>query len=243
VLFDASTTSDPDNAIVLYSWSFGDGSTATGRTVTHTFTAATNYQVTLTVSDSLGRAASTTTLVNVGATTPPTAQFVFSPTQPATGQEIVFNATSSTAATGRTIVAYNWEFGTGRTASGSIVSKTYDTAGTYKVTLKVTDDVGRFDTDEQSVPVTAGGAGGVTAAFTFSPSNPKVGTTVYFDGTPSTSPAGVTSYQWNFGDGTTATGQNVSHAFGAAATYVVRLTITDAQGKTATTTQSVTVAT
>jgi PKD repeat protein len=52
--FDASGSSDPDGSIVSYVWDFGDGSTATGKTTTHTFAKAGSYTVKLTVADNRG---------------------------------------------------------------------------------------------------------------------------------------------------------------------------------------------
>lgn len=84
-----------------------------------------------------------------------------------------------------------------------------------------------------------GGTGGgttVVAAFTPSPQ----GLTVSFDGKAST---GASSWSWNFGDGTTGTGVSLSHRFNAPGTYAVTLTVKDAAGKTASTSQSVLVST
>ncbi len=72
----------------------------------------------------------------------PVAAFSYSPPSPAAGDDIVFNASASRAAPGRTIVAYFWDFGTGRTGTGVSYTKVYGTADTYIVTLVVTDDLG-----------------------------------------------------------------------------------------------------
>ena len=64
--FNGSTStasSDTDN-IVRYAWNFGDGSTASGRTVTHTFTVIGEYSVSLTVTDSSGASNTTTMKIN-----------------------------------------------------------------------------------------------------------------------------------------------------------------------------------
>jgi PKD repeat protein len=53
VSFDASGTVDPDGDAVSFSWSFGDGETATGRTTSHSFDAGT-YEVTLRAADARG---------------------------------------------------------------------------------------------------------------------------------------------------------------------------------------------
>ncbi len=69
------------------------------------------------------------------------------------------------------------------------------------------------------------------------------GLTCAVNGTASTDPDGtITSYAWTFGDGATATGPTASHAYAAAGTYSVGLTVTDNRGGTATASQSVTVA-
>lgn len=62
-----------------------------------------------------------------------------------------------------------------------------------------------------------------------------------FNASCSTGEGGISSYVWNFGDGTTANGPNVSHSFGSSGTYTVRLTVTDSIGQTHTTTQQVSV--
>ena len=82
----------------------------------------------------------------------------------------------------------------------------------------------------------------VTASFSYSPTAPTVGQTVFFDGSPSSSTgAAINSYAWNFGDGGTAAVATPTHAFAAAGTYVVRLTVRNSTGSSATTTQSVTI--
>jgi PKD repeat protein len=63
---------------------------------------------------------------------------------------------------------------------------------------------------------------------------------VIFDATGSS--AGVTTWTWDFGDGTAAgSGQKTTHTFSLAGTWVVRLTVSDATGRTATITDQVTV--
>ncbi|MEQ9401365.1 MAG: trypsin-like serine protease [Longimicrobiales bacterium] len=65
VRFDGSSSSDPDGTIVGYAWTFGDGATATGSTVVHTYTEAGAYTPTLTVTDARGATASTTGRITV----------------------------------------------------------------------------------------------------------------------------------------------------------------------------------
>ena len=66
--FDGSMSIDPDGTVAGYSWNFGDGTTATGPAVDHTFGAPGSYRVTLTVTDSRGATATASTVVAVTAT-------------------------------------------------------------------------------------------------------------------------------------------------------------------------------
>ncbi len=156
VNFDASGTTDNGvacGANCTYSWTFGDGGSSSGMTTTHEFRAAGSYLVTLRAANVNGQSVSTSQTVTVGAGTAPTASFTFSPTAPRTSQDIFFSAEGSRASSGRRIVAYDWNFGSGRTGSGVTVSKRYDTAGSYVVTLTVTDDAFQATTVTQTVTV------------------------------------------------------------------------------------------
>jgi PKD repeat protein len=62
--FDASGSSDPDDAIVNYAWSFGDGTSASGLTVSHTYPKAGVYTATLTVTDNAGASTVTSKTFN-----------------------------------------------------------------------------------------------------------------------------------------------------------------------------------
>lgn len=238
VAFDASTSRDPDGAIVSYDWTFGDGTTGTGVRVSKTYREGGTFNVTLTVTDDRGAAASTTRSVSVTRVAGPTAKFVFSPTAPAVGQQVFFNASESTAAAGRRIVDYSWTFGDGTTDSGVTVTKTYAVAADYVVTLTVTDDLGKQGAVSQTVKV--GVAGDVLKAdFSFSPTEPTSGQLVSFNASASSPLASITSFQWDFGDGTVVTRSTplAEHTYFTSAdkTFTVRLTVRDSAGRTATT--------
>lgn len=241
--FDAS---DPalDGLLVAYAWDFGDGSRGSGRVASHQYRDVGTYTVTLTVTDQAGRKGSRSRTVAVGSSGLPTASFVFSPSNPGIGQEIAFNAAASTAVAPRVIVKYDWQFGTDRTGSGMVVFKQYDTPGTYNVTLTVTDDAGNKATATQAVTVGTSSPGGLTAAFTFSPTAPLQDTAVNFNASASTGADPIVEYQWDFGDGSTETRTTptVAHTFADPGAYVVTLRIKDAKNRTALRTATVTVA-
>ncbi|MES2525659.1 MAG: PKD domain-containing protein [Bdellovibrionota bacterium] len=102
VAFDAASSYDPDGTILSYNWTFGDGSSASGAYVTHTYNAG-SYSATLTVTDDRGVSNSKTVTISSQSVTPPptgdTTVPVITLTSPANGASIkrftYFTATAS----------------------------------------------------------------------------------------------------------------------------------------------------
>ena len=152
---------------------------------------------------------------------PPLAQLVASVGSGNSPLIVSFNASSSEDNDGD-IISYVWNFDDGDTDTGPIVQHTFvttDPVKIFRVTITVTDDDGASTTITQTIEVTfnadvATGTGSPTARFTV---NKFIGIdplTVVFDATGSTAGGGsIAAYNWNFGDGTTATGPNVTHLF------------------------------
>ncbi|MEZ4655946.1 MAG: PKD domain-containing protein [Caldilineaceae bacterium] len=70
-----------------------------------------------------------------------------------------------------------------------------------------------------------------TAAFSADPPTGAAPLTVNFDAAASSDPDGqISAYQWNFGDGATATGQTAAHTFTQAGDFTVILTVVDDAG-------------
>jgi PKD repeat protein len=254
VTFDASSSGDerdadgnvlPCGPTCTYQWDFGDGTTATGMFVTHQYTTIGNFLVRLTVTDARGASDTTAQSVPVGPGVPPSGSFTVAPAQPAVNEPVLFNAAGVRAAPGRTIVSYEWNFGNGRIGSGVTTSTTYSTAGSYPVTLTVTDDAGNTQT-LGPVTVTVSASGDLTAVLTVSPNGGSTATTFFFDASASRQgPSPIVEYRFTFGDGTpdvVGPSSNTAHRYLAPGTYTARLTIRDSAGRTATTTQPVTVA-
>jgi gliding motility-associated-like protein len=78
------------------------------------------------------------------------------PAQVCLNEELTFDASGSTAATGQTIVSYAWDLDDGTNATGPIVSHTFDEAGEYLVRLTLTDDAGCVNTQQTSLQVLVG---------------------------------------------------------------------------------------
>ncbi len=235
ITFDASTTTSDGVACgtrCIYSWNFGDGGTGTGLFTSHEFRSVGTFPVQLTVTNERGQSASVLQTVTVGASQAPTAAFAFSPASPLPNQAVFFNASASTAAPGRRIVRYDWDFGSGGTAEGVTVSKTYEIAGAYVVSLKVTDDANQFATVTQTVSVGGGTITAPTAAFVFSPETPRPGQLIFFNASASTAGPGrrIVSYHWDFGSGRTGEGVTISKGYDTPGSYVVTLVVTDDQG-------------
>jgi len=176
--------------------------------------------------------------LSVVADQPPVASFTESATTAPTGTAISFDASASHDPDG-TIVSYSWNFGDGMTATGVTTSHSYAIAGSYMVTLTVTDNSGSTGMSSASKTITDRSP---TASFTFTPANPTVGQTVTFDGSTSFDPDGtITNYSWTFGDGGTGTGVTTTHAYAAAGAYTVTLTVTDNSGNMGTSSAMITV--
>ncbi len=232
--FDASGSSDPDGTIAAYEWSFGDGTTGSGATVDHTFAAAGTYQVTLTVTDNRGARTSLTQQFQAKA---PNAAPVAAFTSTANFLAASFDASTSSDPDG-TISSYSWAFGDGQVGLGKAVTHNYTAAGTYQVSLTVTDNDGASTTKVDSITVTAPPNQPPVASFTTSAS----GLSLTVNGSASSDPDGtVSSYAWDFGDGATGTGSTKTHDYAQAGSYTVKLTVTDDKGATGQTTSTVTV--
>ena len=230
--FDASGSADTDGLIASYQWNFGDGTSGSSASTGHTYALGRGYAVTLTVTDDAGLTGTLT--ANVTANAAPVASF----TALCNGATCAFDASASVDPDGA-ITAYVWDFGDGQRGYSPMLTHTYATTGTFTVRLLVWDDsgVGSVGLDQTNVTVLAVN---VSPVASFSSLCPAV--TCTFDASGSSDPDGtITSYAWNFGDGTTGSGVTVSHTYGTGGTYAVTLTVTDNAGTSATRAQSVTV--
>ncbi len=133
--FNASSSTAPGATITSYSWTFGDGGTASGATPSHTYASSGTRQVTLSITTSKGEQATTSQNVTVTKVNQaPSASFTSSCSQLVCS----FNAAGSSDPDGDTLT-YSWNFGDTQTGTGVSPSHTYGTAGQRTVTLTVSD--------------------------------------------------------------------------------------------------------
>ena len=143
VVFDGTASTDPDARLPLtYAWQFGDGSSGTGERPQHAYASAGSYDVVLVVTDAWGAAsAPDTTTAVIAANVIPVAH-PGGPYAGSAGAAIQFDGSGSTDADGHVPLGYQWTFGDGTSGSGMEPAHTYASAGTYTVTLIVTDALG-----------------------------------------------------------------------------------------------------
>jgi vibriolysin len=128
------------NSPTAWSWTFGDGGTSTVKNPSHTYTSPGTYTVSLTATNASGSDNETkTNYINVLAPQPPVAAFTGTPTTVTVGQNVTFTDQSTNTPT-----SWSWTFegGTPGTSTSQNPVVTYNTVGTYDVTLVATNAQG-----------------------------------------------------------------------------------------------------
>jgi PKD repeat protein len=154
--FDGRGSTDENAPTLTYAWNFGNGRTGSGPVPTHTYTSANTYTVTLTVRDEYGLTGTTTGTVTIAE---PAGNVAPNPViNPPSCAALVCNISGVGSAdpnTGDTFT-YLWDFGDGTpTSTSSAMSHTFPAAGTYTVTLTVTDGWGKANSTTRQMTVTS----------------------------------------------------------------------------------------
>jgi gliding motility-associated-like protein len=213
--FTNTSTIAPPNTITNYLWNFGGGNTATTQNASHTFNTPGNNNVSLIVTTSLGCSDTITRPVRVHAN--PVANFTHQDV--CFGNTVSFTNTSTVAATD-TITSYLWAFGNGNTSTATNPTQNYAAPGTYNVTLVTTSTGGcshvvTHQVNVYDLPVADfifdNKCENILATFTNTTQQPQSGN--------------VTSWSWNYGDGSPldVTNWNGSHTYTTTGTYTVTL--------------------
>jgi PKD repeat protein len=223
VTFDAGNSTD-NGEIAGYEWDFGNGDTATGETATRTYRNTGTHEVTLRVTDEADNVGIDTATVVVEDRTPPDAEAGPDRTV-AVGETVSFNASATTD--NDRIRRYEWDLADGDRKTGEVITHTYQSVGTYEVTLNVTDGGGNRDDDTVTVtvtdrtPPTADAGPNRTVA---------VDEPITLDASGSTDDGNITTYEWDAGNGSVLTGREVTVQYADPGTYEVSLTATDQSG-------------
>lgn len=229
ITFQAMPTAGRD---LVYQWDFGDGATATGAEVSHTYNdyQQGGYSVSLEATDPLGQQASATKAL---ALLPPTpvASFTYQ-IDPNNPLAVFFDASQSTGYN----LTYQWDFGDNNTSQDPQPENDYSQLGTYTVRLTVTDAVGQTNSTTQTVTLQVTPP---TASFTATQDyNDGFGDACYtFDASAST--GFNLTYNWDFGDGNTDNNgsSQVSECYYSSGSYHVTLTVVDGVNQSAHTSQ------
>jgi|GEM_PF-2905137 len=250
VVFDCSDSHDPDGSDITCKWDFG-GSFATGTVVTKTFKKEGTYKVKLTVSDSQGLNDSEEVIVNVIVHNwAPDACFTVEPSEGIVGvTEFKFDASCSSdpnIGLGDYIESYVWDFGDGTIAEGVRTKHVYTKKpikdeAIFKVKLIVKDkgfgqSLASMATKEITVKNNP-----PKATFSAEPKQGNAPLSVSFKVLEGDSDGHATSYEWNFGDGSTAIGTEMVHTYKELGEYAVTLNATDEYGASSTSSTTINV--
>ncbi len=150
------------------------------------------------------------------------------------GIPVLFSGAGSSDPSGSAITL-NWNFGDNTIGTGVLITHTYNTPGTYAVSLAVTNTQGASSSASATATIT-----GLPTASTGGPYVGFLNQPVAFNGAGSSAADGTPlTYLWNFGDGATGSGIAPSHTYSTSGTFTVSLTVTDARGGSKTATSSV----
>lgn len=186
----------------------------------------------------------------------PTANFSWSPTNPKTGDTVTFNGCDSTDSDGD-VVEYEWELDenawdttpelTTSQCNDPNAKYTYNSPGTYTVTLTVTDNDGARDSLYKDITVEPKANKPPTIdKLTANPTSGKAPLDVHFEVTASDDDGYISNYQWDLnGDGTRdregSSKTKVDYTYQNPGTYDAKVKVTDDDGATASANKTITV--
>ncbi len=175
---------------------------------------------------------------NLGSVSAPTAVINVSSQSVPFGTPINFSATNSSDSDGN-ITSYQWTLGDGNTSTQAAFSYDYAQAGSYQVNLTVTDNDGLTDSDTVNIQVTNELP---IAVIDDMLTSYNLGEPVDFSALASFDPDGdIVEYNWEFGDGESASGSAVTHSYTTTGNFTVNLTVSDNAGAINSTSMSLTV--
>jgi PKD repeat protein len=253
-----STAAGANNEIDTVEWSLPDGTTPTGIEATWTPQSGdgdATHPISVTVTDTSGNSDTTQVQLYVASegapgSGQPTAYAEVVTAEPKAGDPVRIEDRSEPPANGE-IDRVEWDTtgdGTYDDGQGPFVESTYDEPGVQQVSVRTVAQSGATDVYTSTIYVAAGNESQLNqppvAEVVVDPRDPVVGETVSVDASNSVGigSATISSYEWELPDGTTATGQTASYSPSEAGAGVVTLTVTDSNGREASTQGSLYVA-
>ncbi|HEV2449654.1 MAG TPA: PKD domain-containing protein [Thermoplasmata archaeon] len=204
-----------------YSWSFGDGTTGTGASPAHAYSALGTYTVTVQITDSAGDSATASTTVQV------VQDLVAAPSALPNPTEVGLSTQFSAGLSGGVAPEqYGWAFGDGSTSATAGPSHTYSKAGKFVVNLSASDSVGSRANASFGLVVDPA----LSVSLSVNPAAPDLGQLTNFTANV-TGGVGAYRYSWVFGDG--GTGGNLSriaHVYTTDGPFTAAVTVRDGAG-------------
>jgi PKD repeat protein len=225
IYFDGSQSYDQDSGRLSYKWDFGDGDFGRGPKVEHTYEEGGLFKVMLVVNDNSRKYnSSDSATMEIEVNSPPTARVDI--LEHSLGDlRVVFDGSGSSDPQGQRL-RYNWNFGDGSTGSGERPEHIYRRGGTYRVTLTVDDGSGS-DCSSDSASIEVGVNSQPKADMEITGSLCAQDEFLFDASGSSDADADILEYFWDFGDGYTASGEEVTHAYQSPGMYRVRLVVRD----------------
>ncbi|MBU6352334.1 MAG: SUMF1/EgtB/PvdO family nonheme iron enzyme, partial [Chloroflexi bacterium] len=228
----ASTTSFTatilDGSNVSYAWNFGDGTTGSGANASRAYASVGSYTAVVTAVNGVSQVVATTQVSVID-------RAITGPAVTNSGPTPLGSATMFNVTTDGSNVSYVWDFGDGSTGSGASPGRTYTAVGVYTAVVTATNSVGQAVastqvTVDQSIS-------GLQAIRSGQGTAVALGSVVLF--TATTTAGSNVDYTWNFGDGTTGSGANVTHSYAVTGTYTAVVTAANSVGSSTASPQAV----
>ncbi|MFP4524503.1 MAG: PKD domain-containing protein, partial [Candidatus Woesearchaeota archaeon] len=234
---DLTCTAEGGNDPVTYSWDLGDGQTATGSSVTHTYQNPSTYNATCTAEDADGDEIEGSVAVAVSDPDVPIDSVTVT-ADPDEGEDPLTTDLTCTAEGGNAPLSYSWDLDDGQTASGQQLSHTYS-EGSYEPTCTVTDQDGDSLSGSATVEVSEPDVPIDSVTVTADPDEGEDPLTTDLTCTAEGGNAPL-SYSWDLDDGTSASGSQLTHTY-SEGSYEPTCTVTDVDGDSLSDSATVTV--
>jgi len=237
VHFSSAGVDSGANTIASWQWNFGDGTNGTGQYPSHTYTNtgtlsnSGTFSVTLVATNVNGTAVQGIGSSNITVSLP-TVQFTVTPTNGSMPLSVYFTCPAVDSAD-NSIVSWKWDFGDGppffdQSPDQPVsVNHIYTQAKTFSPKLTVTNIWGtQITTNGPKIVVSL-----PPIFFTANPTNGLVPMPVHFSGPGKDSQGyAITNWNWDFGDGSTGSGQNPAHTYTRTCVFSPALVVTNNRG-------------